>query len=514
MTSLTIADHRLPQLSAVISARLGLHFPAARLGDLERLLKAATPELGYATYEDCAEGLLRGLLPPAQLAILARHLTVGETYFFRDPAALAHLRTQILPPLIQARRGRDQRLSLWSAACCTGEEPYTLAIMLTELLPDWRDWQITLLGSDLNEVFLAKAETATYTPWSFRGTPPAIHERYFRPVGHKQVQLLPHLRQMVTLVRHNLVHEHGPRPAGNEQPFDIILCRNVLMYFSVGGARRVVRRLAQELAPGGWLLVSPCELSMAQHPPLVPVPYTGGVVLCKGEPRSPTWEAPVAPATALAETALAAELELGAEAAPATESEPAATVMPVAAEVLPAPPGAPPISYATALAHYAAGDYRAAAVALQALLELGIGEREALPPATSLLVLLARATANMRQLEDALRWCERGLAMEVLTVDLHYLQGTILQALGRPTEATAAVRRALFLKPDFALAWETLGNLAHQQGKPEAAARHFANALALLRQPSPAARRRVDDEVPVANLTDLIGANLQAEPVR
>jgi len=112
---------------------MGLHFPRARWPDLQRGLAGAAREFGFDDVTACTDWLLSAPLTKAQLEVLASHLTIGETYFFRDRQTLAALAEQILPDLIRARRGREQRLRIWSAACCSGEEPYTLAILLHQL---------------------------------------------------------------------------------------------------------------------------------------------------------------------------------------------------------------------------------------------------------------------------------------------------------------------------------------------------------------------------------------------
>src|SRR4030081_182852 len=133
------------RLSALIAERMGLHFPLERLTDLQRGLAGAADEMGFDDVAACADWLLSAPLTKAHLQVLASHLTIGETYFFRDKRTLDVLAGRVLPELIQARRGHEQRLRLWSAACCSGEEPYSLAILLHQVLPDLAEWHITIL---------------------------------------------------------------------------------------------------------------------------------------------------------------------------------------------------------------------------------------------------------------------------------------------------------------------------------------------------------------------------------
>src|SRR5262245_56326354 len=165
-----IPDSLWPQVSAAIASRMGLHFPDERRNDLERALADAAVELGFENARSCARWLLSSQVTKPQLDTLASHLTVRETYFFRDPRAFEALATQVLPELIEKRRGHEQRLRLWSAACSTGEEAYSLAILLRQVLPDWENWRISVLGTDINRHSLRKAMRGVYGDWSFRDT--------------------------------------------------------------------------------------------------------------------------------------------------------------------------------------------------------------------------------------------------------------------------------------------------------------------------------------------------------
>ena len=167
---LRISDTTLSELSEFVAARIGLHFPQERWRDLARGLNSAARDFEFADAESCARWLLSATLTKSQLEALAPHLTVGETYFFREGKSLNALTNQILPELIRSRRHSERRLRIWSAGCSTGEEAYTLAILLDRLLSDMKDWQVTILATDINAMSLGKASEGDYSEWSFRGT--------------------------------------------------------------------------------------------------------------------------------------------------------------------------------------------------------------------------------------------------------------------------------------------------------------------------------------------------------
>jgi chemotaxis protein methyltransferase CheR len=152
-----ISDRQLSRLSEYVAGWLGLHFPKKRWGDLDRITCHAVLELGFKDRDTCIERIISGQLDKEGEEIFAAHLTIGETYFFREQKSFDILENRILPELIASRRGKDQRLRIWSAGCSTGEEPYSLAILLTRLIPDLQEWQITILATDINSRSIGKA---------------------------------------------------------------------------------------------------------------------------------------------------------------------------------------------------------------------------------------------------------------------------------------------------------------------------------------------------------------------
>jgi chemotaxis protein methyltransferase CheR len=434
-------------LSELIAQHLGLHFPADRAADLQRGIAAAARDLGFADSEACAQSLLARPLTPAQRDVLARHLTVGETYFFRDKLAFNAVEQHVLPELIRARRGRDPYLRIWSAACCTGEEAYSLAICVRRALPDIASWRVTILGTDLNPQFLEKATRGVFSDWSFRDTPPAFRENYFTRTADGHWEILPQLRGMVTFNLLNLVADTYPSLEQNTQAMDLIFCRNALIYFDSERAVRVIHDLAHCLTDSGWLVLGPNELSQAKSAALAPVTFPGAILhrkssAVKGARPAPfVWEAPE---SAITFTPPAPAPVSFAPAPPLTDH-------------LPEPTPAPPLEAAAAT--------------------------EGAAPHNP--IALARALANNGDLAAALAACDRVLAGDKMNHAGHYLRAGILQELGHLPEAGLALKRALYLEPDFVLAHFTLGNLARRLGKFAEADRYLENALALARAQSP-----------------------------
>ncbi|SDZ80209.1 chemotaxis protein methyltransferase CheR [Desulfuromusa kysingii] len=190
---------------------------------------------------------------------LAPLLTIGESYFFRIRAQFELLRDHILPELINRRRAQ-RRLRIWSAGCSSGEEPYSIAMLLSELLPDADRWDLLILGTDLNGEALEKAATGVFSRWSFRMVDAAQQQRHF--VQKKESWTLSEkIRDMVSFRRHNLVGELFPDNSSGLHHMDLILCRNVFIYFEEKTVNQVVERFGDTLNDDGYLLTGHCELS-------------------------------------------------------------------------------------------------------------------------------------------------------------------------------------------------------------------------------------------------------------
>ena len=217
-------------------------------------------------------------MTPQQVEVLADHFTVGETYFFRENQALDVFTERILPPLVQARQHSTRSLRIWSAACCTGEEPYSLAILLSSRIPNIQDWQVTIIGTDINSRFLQKANAGVYSEWSFRTTPLHLRERYFQRTKNGNFAILPEIRRMVRFSQLNLVEGTYPSFLNNTNDIDVIFCRNVFIYFSPAHIYTVVANFHRALVDGGWLIVSPSETAYLPPSLFEPHSFPGTIV--------------------------------------------------------------------------------------------------------------------------------------------------------------------------------------------------------------------------------------------
>lgn len=500
MTAL-ISNELLDQVSAYVTERMGLSFPKERRSDLKQGLLRAAAEFGFNDAASCARWLMLSPLTKAQVETLASHLTVGETYFFRDRAVFDFLETRILPELLRERRDAGRSLRVWSAGCATGEEPYSIAMLLRRIIPDIHEWNITILGTDINPSFLRKASQGVYGEWSFRDVPSWVKDRCFRKIGKGRYSLLPEIRSSVSFSYHNLAEDSYPSLTNNTNAMDIIFCRNVLMYFSRGGQQEVVGKFSHCLVEGGLLIVSPIEFSAALGSGLSQMHVKGAAVF-RRDSRAPAftpWQPlPSGP---------------GERPAPFAQHVPLSTQMTSPAISAPEPgkasepdrgAGRRPDTYREALASYGKGNYAEAEEKINLLLAGG----ENAGPA---LALLARIRANRGGLGEARELCEKAISADKMDPSHHYLYATVLQELGLAQEAVASLKRALYLDQNFVLAHFALAIFSFQQGKTREAERHFENARAALRNYA------LDDVLPesegitAGRMDEIITAALQEE---
>ncbi len=475
-----ISDQQLSRLNRFVTDWLGLHFPKKRWRDLERIVVHAAPEMGFQSGDECIEQLVSGRLSAGQEEILASHLTIGETYFFREPNSFEFLENHILPSLIASRRGKDQRLRIWSAGCSTGEEPYSIAILLTRLLPDIRDWQITILATDINTRALSKASHGLYREWSFRGVPDWLRQSYFTRSANGLFELPHTIRKMVSFAILNLADDSYPSLSSNTNAMDIILCRNVLMYFEPGRQQQVISGFHRSLLDKGWLIVSPCEASPMFSTCFKTVMFPGGCVYQKGNRKARPHGMAIPGALGAAPGGLhLAEQVWPPSSAPlpapqAPRGEPAGQKRHQAVASAESSP------YEDALTLYRQGCYGEAADLLSRFLECPEAASGVRPLFGKAAVLLAQTLANQGRIVPALEWTEKAIAIDKLNAELYYLRATIFQEQGAEPLAIASLRQALYLDHNFVLAHFALGTLTLRQGKSGEAGRHFDNALSLL----------------------------------
>jgi chemotaxis protein methyltransferase CheR len=239
---------------AVAASLFGLHFDDDKLDSLAEILRERLEARGHdhaRVYLD----RLAGRRDAEEVRVLAGRLTVAETYFFRY---LDHFRAfaEVVLPDRTRQQAESRRLRILSAGCASGEEAYTLAVLVREHLAQAASWDVSIRGIDVNPLMIEKASIGRYSAWALRETPPEMRERYFRPHG-RDYELDPAVRASVSFEERNLIDDDPAffRP----DAFDVIFCRNVTMYFTPEVMRSTVARLTSSLTVGGFLFLGHAE---------------------------------------------------------------------------------------------------------------------------------------------------------------------------------------------------------------------------------------------------------------
>jgi chemotaxis protein methyltransferase CheR len=410
------ADAAFEAVARVVAERTGLVFPDARRDSVEQGVREAAVRAGVADLRAYAELLARdGTL----LDALVTELTVGETYFFREPQHFAFVRERLLPDVLR-QRGPGHVVRAWSAACSTGEEAYSLSILFDEAGIAERP---TILATDISRRSLRTARLATYREWSLRGVPAKTVERYFRyepgPAGVPNAgcyDFEPRLRLPVTFDYLNLALDAYPSLETGTWGMDLIFCRNVLIYLDRHTIARVADGLRRSLAPDGWLVTASSDPPLSDYTDLTPTATPWGVFY-RHKASSTTTATTVA--------------------IPAVERSAPARV-------------APPADPVDDLAPDAAASARA-----------------------------VRALANL-EVAEAERACQTALERHPLSVELHYLHAVLLVALGRLEDAIRSAQWTLYLDRTCVVAYLILGGLLRRTGDRAAARRAYRNAHNLL----------------------------------
>jgi chemotaxis protein methyltransferase CheR len=401
--------------------------------------------------------------------ILTSHLTIHETYFWREPQVFEALVTQVLPELVCSRKSGDKRLRIWSAGCATGEEPYSIAIALRKAIPALEDWQITILATDINPRILRKAMAGVYSKWSFRNAPSWLIDGYFNCKKDGVFEILPEIRKMVTFTYLNLAEDNYPCSLNNTNAMDIIFCRNVLMYFAPERARQVGQGLFRSLVEGGWLMVGASELSQQLFPQFASVQFPGAIAYRKATPGPLLQTVFPYEASHFQKTTVQPSVNL-----PVWDEQPAPTFQFHKDEKTRAVVNELPVQKEPTTVP----EQPALATVPETIEKTA---EETLPSKAHSI----RALADQGKLPEALALCEDALASDKLDPGLHFLRAIILQELNRIDEAGASLKRTLYLDRNFVLAHFALGNIAMRQGKVPAAKKHFENVLSLLKENRP-----------------------------
>lgn len=435
MAAEQVLDSAAEVVAAYLTERIGLSIAGPRRTHLFRQIADAMARVGATSGEWYCARLEQD---EDSFDELVARVTVGESYFFREAGQLEVLRSMILPER-RAARGPGAPLRLWSAGCAIGQEAYTLAIMLEE---EGLAANARIVATDISREALRVAAAGVYGNWSLRAVTDRQREAYFHPapMGYRVDE---RFAPSITFRPLNLLDPTNGAP----RDIDVILCRNVLIYFAPEAVARVARHLADALAPGGWLVTGSSD------------PLLEGVAELE----------PTATAAGLVYRRSSATIDDGAAARGTVETV-AARRRPSLPAVVPAPPAVVPVPAPNPAPNPAA--VRPIRPAASSPAKDDEGGDEA--------VRAIRALGDAGDLAGALDAAVDAIARFPLHTELRFLQGVVLLESGRPAEAATSARAALYLDPGLVMAHLALARAEVALGHRDAARRSLRNAAARL----------------------------------
>lgn len=447
----------------LVEDRCGLHFDESRRTSLQASVGTRMRQLRLDGLDEYYRHLCA---QPAddEFRTLINLVTITETCFFRDHLQFRLLQRHILPTLLAEGGGERKTLRIWSAGCSSGEEAYSVALTLWDmgLYRAQRDWTFEIVGTDVNTEKLEAASRGVYAPRALRHVEGDRLQRHFQPAG-KHFQLKDDVRRLVRFQYGNLTEEPTPQPSSERQ--DIILCKNVAIYFRPEARRRLVRRLYEALNDGGYLLLGHSESLWQMENGLALVEHEGAFCYRKMSARPPAgWPGLLASDLGRREATVPPRRR-GPSPARGRASRTAASQAPSAV-----PPAQATGQYDRCLAMLQAEEWTQAEAAVDALIQSS-------PAFVPAYLLRGGIYIHRGRYEQAEEQAECVLRLDDLEARAHLLIGMIAARDGRHDRAREALRRALYLDDSLALAYFWLGNLYRERGDIERACGEYEQMI-------------------------------------
>ncbi len=422
-----------------IADNAGLFLDDSKFDTLRTALLARTTALNLKDYREYYRFINFNPRGEEEFKELMNLLTVGETYFFRDAKHFEILAKYILPDIIKYKKEKgDNSIRIWSAGCSTGEEPYSIAMFLLENLTVPSLWDIEILATDVSTKALQKARDGIYTKWSLRAIDRKYVQKHFITTENRYI-LNDEIKRMVKFEYFNLIREPYPlTKMGNY--WDIILCKNVTIYFKVDSTRRVIHNFYQSLRDGGTLFIGMSESLFQISDEFLLTEHDNCFLYKKIAGQEKT-------------TGYKREIKI-----PAVKKIDAED-----AEII----------FKRAKDHFKAKHYDRAIVELGKVIRLK-------PTHIDARLMLADIYANEERYGEAEEECLKVLDANSLLPAAHCLLGVVLGKQKRTVEAIPALKKAIYLDQDMVIAHLHLANLYYDNKDYNHSAREFKNVLRIL----------------------------------
>lgn len=501
------------QLRGIVHIKTGLSIDKYRMDDIWRMLDklqatfAAFSKLSFNLLNEWINSLAIQSVESSEWRALIEVITIGETYFFRDAAQMRALQNHVLPQIIDSHRINNfKHLRIWSAGCATGEEAYTLAMLLRESIPDIADWTFTILGTDINQTSLETARIGIYKQRSFRDeTRTGIRDRWFRPSG-KDFELDPEIRRMVKFAPLNLVSDTYPSFETETMNFDLILCRNVTIYFNEATTRQIIERFYKALSPTGWLVVGHSEPMVSAYREFTPCNLENAVVYYKDvrnqneemadsydfsskpNPQPQPARSTTPEPRPLAKTGMLPSLPTSRVTSRTSTMSTVPSMRPLGKTGL-----LPPIPTTLKTTTMPTVGSTRSLAKTGMLPTIPSNPKTTTVPAVTAQngsakpdsLQAAQEAANQEDWNALEHWLKVAERDDTLNPQLYYLRALMFMNLGELALACDDLRRAIYCDPLFALAYYVLGEVYEKRGIPREARRSWEQARQALTQMEP-----------------------------
>ncbi len=427
-------------IAVFIEKYTGLHYPPGKEGQLKNNLDLLSKRLGFDVFDDFIASIDLNNPSNEIIAEIAKQLTIGETYFFREPQSFDALEKVVLPELIE-RKKNEKRLRIWSAACCSGEEVYSIAITVLQVLgSNAPGWKIEILGSDVNNEFLEAAAKGEYTRWSFRNTDPRNYGKYLFEENGK-IKVSSELKKICRFEHLNLKTDEFPSIMNGTNYQDIIFCRNTFIYFNDELRSKIVNKFYNCLTNTGTFFLGLTELPYQTDPRFTQKSFGGSFYFAKGE-KSLSAPAKHPKPSVEKKTPFAV---------PSEKKNP----------VLPPPVlniSASEISRKEAIKAYDEGNYANVVAYCEGVISAP-GALKDNPSNVALARMLINSLANLGELKKAAEYCEKIIAYDKLDHISYFVYSNISLELGETEKAISLLKKTIFIEPGYLAAYFVLSNI-------------------------------------------------------
>jgi chemotaxis protein methyltransferase CheR len=462
---------QLDNFKQILGDRYGLNFDPRTYKTLKKAIAKRMEALGFKSDLDYHSFLQKSTGVAEEFDELISLLTVGHTNYFRSPDHFRALREYVLPR-ITSQKDKDKRISIWSAGCSTGDEPYSIAITLLESLKGIKQWNIKILATDINTQFLQHARSGIYDSWTTRYVARDLFDKYFKKTENTAL-LKEQVKDMVKFFYLNLATDGYSFVQEGIDKFDIIFCRNVLIYFRKDMVKRIVRKFYDLLGDNGYLFLGYSENLSQFSRDFEPNSLYGVFFYEKIPPELRTKpDLPVRVRTQTGRVPPAKPREIP----PPSRIKPKETVTPEPQErVAPEPQEIDEKRlYLEGINHFSEERFEKAAEIFEHILEKN-------PRSARALLGIGFLLANKGRDSEARQKSQEVLEIDQLIPEAHYLLGILNEREGNLKATRESYERAIFLEKDFIMAHFNLAILYKREGKWREAQREFKNIVNILK---------------------------------